>query len=105
MIWGLIEKLNLNQVIERDAAKQLFVELDVNKDGKIPKPKFVDFILKNSNADKSYKTFIDSINEHLYSKTEKIILKLKKLREKEYIQSDSSALDDINWYYIFNHLG
>jgi hypothetical protein len=93
-IWLLIEKLNLNEQIDKNLAKELFLELEVDK------TKFVDYINKNSFSDKAYKSFYETINEQLLSKSEKIILKLKKIREKEHIKNDKTSLRDINWYTI-----
>jgi hypothetical protein len=79
-------------------SKELFLELDVENTGKVNKAKFVDYINRNSFSDKAYKSFYETINEQLLSKSEKIILKLKKIKEKEYIKYDKTSLRDINWY-------
>jgi hypothetical protein len=89
--------MNLTEHIDKLTSKALFQELDKDKIGKVSKSKFIDFITKSSSNDRAYKSFIDSVNEHLYSKSEKILLKLKRLREKEYIKNDRDTLEDLNW--------
>ena len=78
---------------------KLFMEMDTNKTGKVNKGNFVEYVLKNHSTDIAIKSFYETVNEELCSKSEKIILKLKKLREKEYVKNDMETLSDVNWYY------
>ena len=78
-------------------ANELFLELDTEKSGKIKKSKFVEYLNKYPSTDKAFKSFYDTINEELYSKSEKIISKLKKLKEKHYVKEDKDTLSDIDW--------
>ena len=94
----MIEKMNLTSSFDKTKTNELFLELDTNKTGKVNKGKFVEYINKNQTTDVAIKSFYETINEELSSKSEKIILKLKKIRNKECVQKDKEILNDINWY-------
>ena len=98
-IWLIVEKLKLTENIDKNKAKELFEMLDKDKKGKIEKSAFIEYITNYNQtiSDSSIKNFFELINNELASKSEKIISKLKKLREKSYIQNDNESVNDINW--------
>ena len=98
----MIQKMNLTNQIDKAKAKEIFEELDTEKKGNVDKQKFIDYITHNHpHEDSAIKNFVESVNEQLYSKSEKIIVKLKKLKEKEYLQKDMQALNDLDWYIVY----
>lgn len=73
--------------------------LDIDHKGKIEKSALVEYMTKYSQTeiDSSFKAFFEIINQELASKSEKIISKLKKLREISYFNKDDESINDINW--------
>lgn len=82
--------------IDKTEVKQLFDKLDVDKTGKVSLETLMESIV-NANQESSYAQFFKQINEELTSKSERIILKLKKLKEKAYFANDGESLDDFDW--------
>ena len=99
-MWNLIEKLDLSHEINKEKAYQLFQELDTDKTGYIKKSKFVEYTNTTLPKDKAIRNFYEIFNQHLYGKSERIILKLQNLRGKSYLNEDKDAIKDIDWYII-----
>ena len=72
--------------------------MDLNKTGKVNKTNFVEYVYKNHSTDIVIKSFFETVNDELCSKTDKIISKLKRIRQKEYVKNDTETLSDIDWY-------
>ena len=58
---------------------------------------FLDYITEKLQTQTEFYPFYEHIMEELVGKSEKIILKLKKLKQKAYIAHDSESLDDLDW--------
>ena len=88
--------LNFNlENFDKDISKQIFEELDKGKTGKIKVDDFLDYLNEKLETHTNFHPFYLMIMEELSGKSEKIILKLKKLKHK--LQNDTEALDDLNW--------
>jgi Ca2+-binding EF-hand superfamily protein len=83
----------------KESAKAIFDELDINKSGKVKTDHFVEYVSKQSTKQRRshFNKFYELMSRELVSKSEKIILKLKKIKHKAYIANDSDTLDDIDW--------
>jgi hypothetical protein len=57
----------------------------------------LDYITEKLQTQTEFYPFYEQIMEELVGKSEKIILKLKKLKQKAYISNDAESLDDIDW--------
>ena len=105
-IEDLISKINTyNQetTINPELAKDIFKLLDKKNEGEL---QINDFLNEISNINESGKKvssnqqinkFFSFLNQALLTKSEKIILRLKRLRNKSWLKSDNSALNDVNW--------
>ena len=82
---------------DKEISKKIFEELDVNKTGIIKIDDFLDYINEKLQTPTEFYPFYEQIMEELVGKSEKIILKLKKLKQKSYLANDHEALDDIDW--------
>jgi hypothetical protein len=71
--------------------------LDINKTGVIKIDDFLDYITEKLHSSTEFQPFYEHIMEELVGKSEKIILKLKKLKQKAYFANDPDALDDFDW--------
>ena len=55
-------------------------------------------MLKKENEGRGLQDIFKKINDQLTTKSERIILKLKKLKEKAAFKNDAESLDDLDWY-------
>ena len=94
-MFSIINNLELAQKYNRDSIKEIFGNIDKDKTGFINKTELVDY-LENDSTD-HYIDLYDKMNKTLLSKSEKIILRLKKLRTRSYMMKDIESVDDINW--------
>ena len=94
---NIIEKINLSNSHKKINANDLFLQLDSQNTEKITKYKFFDYINKYLHSDQTLKTNNESGKLKIFSRSDKIIFKLKKLKEKHYFQNDKDLLSDINW--------
>ncbi len=95
----IIEKLGLSGEISRRRSSSIFNELDTEKKGKIKKSSFLYFIEENRTSD-NFQFLFNVLTGKGSSKSEKIISKLKKLKDKAYINKDDEAISDIDWYLL-----
>ena len=102
-----IEKSDLEQLIQKmqvkietDDLNNIFNELDVDNNGKVSVTTLMEHILKKNqeNEGRDHENLFKKINDQLTTKSERIILKLKKLKEKAAFKNDAESLEDIDWY-------
>jgi Ca2+-binding EF-hand superfamily protein len=91
---SLVEKMKLT--ICKEDVQNLFNYLDLDKTGKVSLETFVDKIL-SSQESKNENDFFKSINDQLTTKAERIIIKLKQLRDKVVYANDKESMDDFDW--------
>lgn len=90
----IIDKMNFKDDNQLDV-NEIFQHLDINKDGKISVDEFATHLVLIHNDDEpEHKKFFEMINKELVSKSEIILMKLKRLKSKV---SDMESLDDIDW--------
>lgn len=92
----MIETMNLQDLYSKETAKAIFEELDIDHQGKILAEHFIDFITR-MNDSSNFKKFFEIVAKELISPSEKIIVKLKKLKKKAYIEEDKESIEDIDW--------
>ena len=81
-----------------EKSKKIFNELDEKKIGFIYIDDFLDNISeKHSQKQSEFHPFFDFLMKELVGKSEKIIFKLQKLKNKAFISSDTEALEEIDW--------
>lgn len=95
-ITQIFEKMNIT--IGNEEAQKIFQDLDVEKTGKVKIEKFVEAITLSQKGQSSYSNVLKQINDGLVTVSERIILKLKKLKNKAVYTSDRESLEDIDWY-------
>jgi Ca2+-binding EF-hand superfamily protein len=96
----LIQKMQVK--IETEDLNNIFNELDVENNGKVSVSTLMEHILKKNqeNEGRDYENLFKKINDQLTTKSERIILKLKKLKEKAAFKNDAESIDDLDWYII-----
>jgi hypothetical protein len=87
----------IKESFDKEISKKIFQDLDANKTGVIKIDDFLDYITDKLQSQTEFHPFYEHIMEELVGKSEKIIIKLKKLKQKAYISNDQDALDDIDW--------
>ncbi len=100
---SLIESMKLT--INQEDVKNIFNKLDTDMTGKVSLETLLESV-KNAQSSKdlnnlnenSYSYVFRSLNENLTTKSERIITKLKKLKEKAYFNCDKESQTEINWY-------
>ena len=103
-IWEIIEKFKLQSKlifdnIDKETSKKIFKELDKNNIGWIKIEEFLDYVSEKMKDQSPFQPFYEHIMEQLVGLSEKIINKLKHLKQKAFISNDLEAIDDINWYF------
>ena len=105
-IEDLITKINSYTqeiTIKPELALDIFKLLDKKNEGEL---KINDFLSEISHINETGKKvssneqinkFFSLLNQALLTKSEKIILRLKKLRNKNWLKSDNEGLNDVNW--------
>ena len=105
-IEDLITKINTytqETTIKPELALDIFKLLDKKNQGEL---KINDFLSEVSNINEIGKKvsqneqinkFFSLLNQALLTKSEKIILRLKKLRNKNWLKTDNEGLNDVNW--------
>jgi len=105
-IEDLITKINTytqETTIKPELALDIFKLLDKKNEGEL---KINDFLSEVSNINEIGKKvsqneqinkFFSLLNQALLTKSEKIILRLKKLRNKNWLKTDNEGLNDVNW--------
>jgi hypothetical protein len=91
----LIQKMHLN--IETEDLNKIFNQLDLDSSGKVSVSSLVEHVLKKENEGRDLEHIFKKINDQLTTKSERIILKLKKLKEKAAFRNDAESLDDLDW--------
>jgi hypothetical protein len=91
----LIQKMHLN--IETEDLNKIFNQLDLDSSGKVSVSSLVEHVLKKENEGRGLEHIFKKINDQLTTKSERIILKLKKLKEKAAFRNDAESLDDLDW--------
>ena len=103
-IWEIIEKFKLQSKLifdnfDKETSKKIFKELDKNNIGWIKIEEFLDYVSEKMKDQSPFQPFYEHIMEQLVGLSEKIINKLKHLKQKAFISNDLEAIDDINWYF------
>ena len=104
-IFPIVEKLNNSDFeLTKETVERIFNELDADKRGYIKKDELADYIIiksskKEEDTEKNeYLSFIDRIvKEEMVSKPERIIEKLKRIKNKAWLAGDSESHEDIDW--------
>ncbi len=100
-ITNIFEKMNIS--IDKEEAKKIFQDLDIEKSGQVNIEKFVEAITLSQKNSSSYSNLLKQINEELITISERIIMKLKNLKKKATFSSDMASLEDIDWYFIIKY--
>lgn len=90
--------MKLQKSFDKEISKKIFQDLDVNKTGIIKIDDFLDYITERLNSQNEFLPFYELIMDELVGKSEKIILKLKKLKQKAISSNDAESIEDIEWY-------
>jgi len=90
-----INLFNLQNIISYDEIKKIFDELDLRQQGKVKKSILV-ANLQNSNTEQGYKLYL-ALTKNFNSKSEKIIHKLKFLKNHPKIKNELDLVNDISW--------
>ena len=103
-IWEIIEIFKLQSKLifdnfDKETSKKIFKELDKNNIGWIKIEEFLDYVSEKMKDQSPFQPFYEHIMEQLVGLSEKIINKLKHLKQKAFISNDLEAIDDINWYF------
>lgn len=93
----MIEQMNLKESYNKLSAHQIFKELDINNHGKIKIETFIDYLEKSKEELTPYSDFYSNIYDELTTKSEKIINKLKSIKDVLKSINNKKALDDIDW--------
>jgi Ca2+-binding EF-hand superfamily protein len=94
-ITQIFEKMNVT--IDNDETTKIFQDLDVENTGKVKIEKFVEAVTLSQKASSTHTGVLKKINDELTTKSERIIIKLKNLKNRATFCSDSQSLDDIDW--------
>ena len=103
-IVDLITKLNAFslETIKEESGQLIFDVLDKNKKGQISTKEFIDEIIKRNSSDdlntnSEIDIFFTQLNLALSTTSEKIILKLKRMKGQNWLIGDLEAINDLNW--------
>jgi hypothetical protein len=98
----MIEKLNLQSIFfvieenfDQESSKKIFEDLDKNKSGKIKTDDFLDYLSEKLRTETNFQPFYLLIMDELVGRSEKIIIKLKKM--KPHLVNHPESQDDIDW--------
>jgi hypothetical protein len=94
-ITQIFEKMNIT--IDNIEAQKIFQDLDADKTGKVKFEKFVEAITLSQKGQSTYSNALKLINDSLVTVSERIIIKLKKLKNKASFTSDVESQEDIDW--------
>ena len=89
--------------IIKETAEKIINELDKEKLGEIKSVEMIDYIILMSQKEmdqgvkKEFAIFMEKINEEMFSKSQKIVEKLKKIKNKAWLAGDSESCEDIDW--------
>ena len=99
----LINKLNSFNIenIKIETAQLIFNMLDKKKKGSIITEDFIEEVIKNNTNiplfNKDITMFFTELNQAVETTSEKIILKLKKMKNESWLKNDKEGNEDINW--------
>ena len=94
-ITHVFEKMKIT--IDNEEAKKIFQDLDIDKTGQLQIEKFVEAITLSQKSSTSYSNILKQINEGLITVSERIMIKLKKMKHRATFSSDTESLEDIDW--------
>lgn len=80
---------------DKESSKQIFEDLDKNRSGKIKTDDFLDYLSEKLHSENNFQPFYLLIMDELVGKSEKIIIKLKKM--KHHLIDHPESLEDIDW--------
>jgi len=89
--------------IIKETAEKIINELDKENLGEIKSVEMIDYIILMSQKEmeqgvkKEFAIFMEKINEEMFSKSQKIVEKLKKIKNKAWLAGDSESCEDIDW--------
>ena len=89
--------VNMKLTISNEDLKTIFTRLDIEKKGKVSLDTLIENIKKEESEDNTYSQFFKKMGENLTTKSELIITKLKKLKQKANDQKDIESVEDIDW--------
>lgn len=95
-IMNTIYTLKLNSVISSEEAHNIFSAIDTEKKGKVKKSLFIAKLEEANKEDLSYKLFLE-LNKNYSSKCEKIIQKLKNIKNHNKLLGDIDIQKDLTW--------
>ncbi len=99
----LINKLNSYNIenIKIETAQIIFNMLDKKKKGSIITEDFIEEVIKNNTNTPSFNKditkFFTELNQAVETTSEKIILKLKRIKTESWLKNDKQGNEDINW--------
>jgi hypothetical protein len=91
----IFEKMNIT--FNNDEATKIFQELDVENTGKVMIEKFIEAVTLSQKASSTYTKVLKKIYDGLTTISERIIFKLKNLKNRAIYSSDMQSLEDIDW--------
>jgi hypothetical protein len=103
LISGLEKMKSLDMGITKETAEKIINDLDQEKRGEIKSEEIIDYIISMSQKEmeqgvkNEYAIFMEKINEEMVSKSQRIIEKLKKIKNKAWLAGDTESSEDIEW--------
>ena len=73
--------------------------MDQLKIGQIKLDEIIDYSISKIDHNNEYHSFCENVKSAMIGTSEKIILKLKNLRKRSYIELDDEAISDIDWFF------
>ncbi len=93
----IFKKLNINDITSNDY-NEILTKLEINTDtNSIKIEEFLNKIKSNKNSNKHIELIHNKINNHLCTKADIILIKLKKLRNKFIINNDEESQKEFDW--------
>lgn len=96
-ISSLIKKLEINDISSHDY-NEILSELEIDQETKsIKVEEFLKKIHSNKSSNKHINTLYQKLNNQLCTKAEKILMKLKTLRNKCIFHNDEESQKEFDW--------
>ena len=89
--------MEINDISSHDY-KEILSELEIDQNTKTIKvEEFIKKIHSNKSSNKHISTLYQKLNNQLCNKAEKILMKLKSLRNKSYFNNDEESQKEFDW--------